>query len=43
MNAFYEDNEGGDVIEMLDRGNGNFTFQVGHCCVWAIKKNRNNI
>jgi len=36
--AIYEDNNGGDVIEVLDHGNDTFTFQVGHCCVLILRK-----
>ena len=33
-----EDNNGGDAFEIIDEGDGKYTFQVGHCCVWAIRK-----
>lgn len=33
-----EDNNGGDVFEIIDEGEGQYTFQVGHCCVWVIRK-----
>ena len=33
-----EDNNGGDAFELIDEGHGQYTFQVGHCCVWVIRK-----
>ena len=38
MNAFYEDNNGGDIIQILDNKNGTYTFQVAWCCVYVLKK-----
>ena len=37
-NALYEDNNGGDVLEIFDNGNGTYTFQVGNCCVYVLRK-----
>ena len=33
-----EANKGGDAFELIDEGRGQYTFQVGHCCVWVIRK-----
>ena len=33
-----EGNKGGDALEIIDEGHGQYTFQVGHCCVWVIRK-----
>ena len=38
MNAFYEDNNGGDVIEIIDNGNGTYTFRSANCCVFQLRK-----
>ena len=38
MNALYEDNNGGDVLEIIDNENGTYTFQVGNCCVYVLRK-----
>ena len=38
MNALYEDNKGGDIIEIIDHENGTYTFQVGNCCVYILRK-----
>jgi len=34
----YEDNNGGDVLEILDNGNGTYTFQSGNSCVYNLQK-----
>ena len=36
--SFYEDNYGGDIIEIIDNGDGTHTFQVGNCCVIVLRK-----
>ena len=36
--ALYEDNKGADLIEIIDNANGTFTFQVGNCCVYILRK-----
>lgn len=33
-----ESNNGGDVLEIIDEGDGKYTFQTGHNCVWNIRK-----
>jgi hypothetical protein len=33
-----EDNNGGDAFEIIDEGHGQYTFQVGECCIWFIRK-----
>ena len=38
MNAMYEDNNGGDVLEIIDNGDGTYTFQSGNCCVFNLRK-----
>ena len=38
MNALYEDNNGGDVLEIFDHEDGTYTFQVGNCCVYILRK-----
>ena len=38
MNALYEDNNGGDVLEIIDNEDGTYTFQVGNCCVYVLRK-----
>ena len=38
MNAIYEDNNGGDVLEIIDNEDGTYTFQVGNCCVYVLRK-----
>jgi hypothetical protein len=34
--SFYEDNNGGDVLEIIDNSDGTFTFQTGTYCVYNI-------
>ena len=38
MNALYEDNKGADILEIIDHENGKYTFQVGNCCVFILRK-----
>jgi hypothetical protein len=36
--ASYEDNNGGDILEIIDNEDGTFTFQTGTSCVYTIIK-----
>lgn len=36
--AFFEDNNGGDIIEIISNEDGTFTFQVGFNCVYCLRK-----
>ncbi len=36
--AFFEDNKGGDVLEMIDNEDGTYTFQSGSMCVFQLRK-----
>ena len=38
LGAFYEDNKGGDVLEIIDNENGTYTFQSSCCCVHNLRK-----
>lgn len=35
---YLEDNNGGDILEIIDQGNDIYTFQSGHQCVFNIRK-----
>lgn len=34
--VIFEDNNGGDVIEITDWRDGKYTLKIGQCCVWVI-------
>ena len=36
--SFYEDNKGGDILEIIDHEDGRYTFSVGNCCVHVFEK-----
>ena len=36
--ALFEDNNGGDVLEIFAIGEGKYKFQSGHACVFDLKK-----
>jgi hypothetical protein len=38
MNAMYEDNNGGDILEIIDNEDGTYTFQSANCCVYNLTK-----
>ena len=38
IGAFYEDNNGGDILEIIDNENGTYTFQSANCCVYHLRK-----
>ena len=38
MNAFYEDNKGADILEIIDHEDGRYTFQSASLCVYQMRK-----
>jgi len=38
LSTFFEDNNGGDILEIINEGDGKYTFQSGHNCVYDLRK-----